>query len=480
MEPQDTKEIAAEFSGARLGDERLAKRLMRVATSIATSPGSSFPEISGSDGELEGVYRFLSNTRVTPESILEPHRCATLERGGGAEVLVLHDTTGFAFRRGGARRGLGRLQRSGRSQSRQGFFGHFALAVTADGSRQPLGVLGLHTFVRKERVVGPTTGRPTTKRKDKEAFRWVAMAEEVHSFKPNAIHVMDREADSYENHRRLLESGIRFVIRGKAGWARIGERDGVRGTLPELATQTPIRLTRDVVISRRTPNSVAVFNKAHPARKQRRAKLALRAATIVLRRPHYLGARNAEDSPLTLNVVLVEEVNPPRGVEPISWMLLTNEPIATTEDVEKIVDFYRARWTIEEFFKALKTGCAFEKRQLETLFALRNALAVFCVIAWRLLLLRTVSRSMPETPAERVATKRQIAILQTLPKVDPRFAEIVVPPKPTASDVLRAVAKLGGHVKNNGPPGWLVLGRGYDSLLLLDLGWQARDFGCEM
>ncbi len=58
-----------------------------------------------------------------------------------------------------------------------------------------------------------------------------------------------------------------------------------------------------------------------------------------------------------------------------------------------------------------------------------------------------------------------------------RFSEVVVPDAATASDVLAAIAELGGHVKNNGPPGWQVIGRGYDALLLLELGWRARESG---
>ena len=467
--------IDAEFEGAEFGDVRLTKRLVRVATSAANAPGSSFPVISGCDSELEGVYRFLSNARVTPRSVLAPHIAATLKRGGKADVLVLHDTTSFAFRGGDSREGLGRLQRGGRAQSRQGFFGHFALAVTADGSRQPLGLLGLKTFVRGNPPPGPTTGRRCVYRANKEAARWFELASEVQSLAPDAIHVMDREGDSYENHRQLIAAGIRFVIRGRIGWTRIGERKGVRGTLPELAAQTPIRLTRSVVISRRAPNDIGVLNKNNAPRSERKAKLAVRAARMSLPRPHYFSRRDPERSALQINVIHVEEVGQPHGVEPISWMLFTTEPIGTSAEISKIVDAYRARWTIEEFFKALKTGCAFEKRQLESLAALCNALAVFSVVAWRILLMRSASRAAPACPAEAVATRQQIELLRTLPLIARRFADVNVPTRATASHVLLAIATLGGHIKNNGPPGWQVIGRGYDSLLLLELGWIARE-----
>jgi hypothetical protein len=467
-------DVACEVAGAELGDARLAKRLTKIASALAAFPGASFPRVACSDGELEGVYRFFSNERVTPDGILQPHFAAARERADRSGVLVLHDTTAFSFRQG-SRVGLGHLQHAG-AQSRAGFFGHFAFAVSADESHRPLGVVGLTTFVRTGRPLGKAiTGKRRWKRGDKESARWVELALTVEQRLANPIHVMDREGDSYENFRLLNEAGARFVIRGRTGWNRIGESDGIRGTLPELTRQTPIRLRRTVNVSRRAPSKVDVLSKAHPPRPRRTAKLVVHAAPLKLARPWTYSRRDPLRGPLPLHVVCVEELNPPRDQDPISWMLLTNEPIDTRQQVAAIVDHYRARWSIEEYFKALKTGCNFEKRQLETLSALKNALAVFAVIAWRLLLLRTVSRAAPAAPATTVATTRQVRVLRSLRKVNhPRVRDVRIPPKPTAKDVLTAVAKLGGHLKRNGPPGWQVLGRGYDALLLLEMGWMAR------
>jgi len=469
-------QVASEFGKAEFGDERLNRRLQQLGTAVASAPADSFPRITQSDGELEGVYRFLGNERVTAEKILEPHSEATQARAGDGELLVLHDTTAFAFR-GGTRSGLGHLNRFGGAQSKQGFFGHFAFAVTNDERREPLGVLGLKTFVRSsEPLTKAITGTARFRRPKKESERWVQMVCDVHERLPNAIHVMDREADAYENYRLLLSVGARFVIRARTGWERTGESDERSATLPELATQTPIRLKRTVFVSRRKNNGVTVLNKANPPREQRRAKLAVYAAAVRLPRPAAYSRRDPVRGPLPLNVVYVEEMRPPPSTEPVCWMLLTTEPIDTRRQIESIVDAYRARWMIEEYFKALKTGCAFEKRQLESFTALRNALALFSVIAWRLLLLRAVARMHPSAPANTVATTRQLQLLRSLSTLDdPRVRHLQLPHAATAADVLLAVAKLGGHLEQNGPPGWQVLGRGYDSLLLIELGWSARD-----
>ena len=179
-------------------------------------------------------------------------------------------------------------------------------------------------------------------------------------------------------------------------------------------------------------------------------------------RPH--GLPKSLPAELTLNVVHVEEVDVPAGETPVSWVLLTNEAATTKEEIERVVDIYRARWVIEDFFMALKTGCAFETRQLESAQTLLNLLAILIPIAWRLLLLRNLARDEPDAPATEVLPPRQLAVLQAaLTKK--------MPASPTARDVFLAIAALGGHIKNNGNPGWRVLARGYERLLTLEDGW---------
>jgi hypothetical protein len=171
------------------------------------------------------------------------------------------------------------------------------------------------------------------------------------------------------------------------------------------------------------------------------------------------------EAELTLNVVRVWETSPTPGEPAVSWILYTTESIETAEQLLAIVDYYRSRWVIEEFFKALKTGCSIEKRQLESYHALSLALAVFLPIAWRLLLARSISRKIPNAPATTVASKVQLQLLR-------HKLELSALPK-TAEAATLAIAKLGGHLKRNGPPGWLTLGRGLEALLLMEAGWRA-------
>ena len=459
---------ATEFASAEFGDARLTRRLMRIAEAAAAAPSAGFPEMTGSDGELEGVYRFLRNGRITPQKVLAPHFAATQWRAAGAPVIVAHDTTDFSFGGAKPRQGLGRV---GSSNCVQGFQAHFALAVSADESRKPLGVAGLKPMVRpwEHRSRLPKQERDLNPDQS-EARRWTELAFEVAMRFPTAIHVMDREADCFTLFARLTAAGLRFVV-------RLG-RDKLLDSSEKLfatAAKADVMAVRSVPLSPRARHSSAGNRHQHAARGERVAKLQLRAGSFALPRPHRPRYANGYPDFLTVNVVTVVEIDTPAGDEPVCWRLITTEPIDTALQVEAIVDAYRARWRIEEFFKALKTGCAFEKRQLESLRTLVNALAVFSIIAWRLLMLRSVARASPQAPAAEALTEEQVHVLQAVSRMRaPGVPQIRMPPNPTVSDALLAVAALGGHIKNNGPPGWLTLGRGYDSLLLLQLGWQAR------
>lgn len=457
-----------ELGAAEFGDERLRRRLMRIADAAAASPSAGFPTMTQSDSELEGVYRFLGNSRVTPSAILAPHVIATQQRAGEGTVVIAHDTTEFGFEGLALREGLGRV---GTDNVRQGFFGHFAVAVTADEARAVLGVVGFKAFIRHWK----RRHRSKTERDDdgdsSESQKWVELATEVQEVFPRAIHVMDREADSYSVFARLARADMRFVIRFCRD-KRLNDSGDKLVQTSEL--QKRVRLVRCVPLAARPTHRSKTKRKQHPPRSERTATLEISTVRVTIPRPNR--PRYAEGYPpdVRMNVVTVQERDAPLGEEPVCWRLLTTEPIDTSEQVAAIVDAYRARWRIEEFFKALKTGCAFEKRQLESLRTLLNALAVFSVVAWRLLLLRSLAHAVPDAPANAVLTREQVDLLQRLSRISgPGVPKVDMPRGATANHALLAVARLGGHIKNNGPPGWIVLGRGYDKLLLLMMGYRA-------
>jgi hypothetical protein len=458
-----TGNLDAEFSGAELKDKRLTRRLMTLAERVSEAPSKGFPQVMASNAELEATYRFLTNERVEWGEILEPHLAASAERCRALKVVVAaHDTSEFAF--GGKSRvdAVGHLP-----HGRPGFFGHFALGVAPDEEHMALGILTAQTVRRdgaaKEETVAERRARNrATPVDEKESWRWVASADEAQNrIGPDVtvIHVMDREADDFALLDALHVGGHRFVIRACSDRRLPKNTEGPR-TVSEALSQTEDVLFRDVHLGARKKKPGQVHK--HPARESRMASLHIRACTVTVPRPR---VDCGGDTTLALNVVEVFEPSPPPGEEPISWTLLTTEPIDTAEQRAQVVDYYRARWPIEEFFKSLKTGCAFEQRQLESEHALLNALALFIPIAWRLHLLRHLARNHPEAPATHVFTPDEVYVLAQLSK------RVKLSPTATLGDAMLAIAGLGGHLKRNGPPGWLTLGRGYQDFVMACAGY---------
>jgi hypothetical protein len=296
-----------------------------------------------------------------------------------------------------------------------------------------------------------------------ESRRWKRLVDAVEARIAGThpvIHVMDREADAFWLLDALITDRRSFIIRSNH------DRVLVKPTeekLRDAARRARHVLVREVPLSHRK-TFPGPKGKRHPPREARIAKLSFAASTIEL--PRTPDARSASSPTLRLNIVHVVEPKAPPDEQPVEWFLLTTLPIKTRAQIAYVVDTYRARWTIEEYFKALKTGCQFEKRQLESSHSLLNALGVLAPIAWRLLLLRHLARHEPTRPATDALPREQVEILRAVSKRP-------LPKNPSVRDALLAVAALGGHIKNNGEPGWLVLGRGYHDLVLLELGWRA-------
>lgn len=198
------------------------------------------------------------------------------------------------------------------------------------------------------------------------------------------------------------------------------------------------------------------------------AHLSIAGATVALKQPLSKRKHSRFEAPasLTINVVRVWESEPPEGESPVEWYLYTTEPIETPEQLLSVVDHYRARWVIEEYNKAIKTGCAFESRQLVDYESLVNLLAIFAPIACRLLLIRSEAARDPEASALSVVSEDELNVLRVLGRRK-------LSPSPTTKEIYFAIAALGGHIKYNGNPGWLTLARGFEKLQTLTEGWTA-------
>jgi len=203
-------------------------------------------------------------------------------------------------------------------------------------------------------------------------------------------------------------------------------------------------------------------------RKTRQATLQVRAVSVTLRPPW---RPDGPPAPQQVNVVEVLEVHAPAGEPPLCWRLLTDLPIDTAQQAWRVVDLYRCRWLIEEFHKALKTGLGVEESQLTTATKLMALTGVLSVVAALLLDLKLQARGDPDQPIDPQQVDGDTLAVLEHKQGRPAAGW-------TVTTLLVAIAKLGGYLarKRDGPPGWLTLWRGWQTLLLLVEGYRlARD-----
>lgn len=465
------EDVVGEFEDVLLPDERLNQRVRRFVEAAWQSPAESFPRMLQDVAQLEGAYRLLNNSRVTFSALHAPHAAKTAARAqAAAEVVVVHDTTEVETPY------LDASKASYLKTGRLGYRAHISLAVSlqAAAPARPFGVLSVQADFQSQRPGSggkkqSRNGWATARSTDKAFLRWFrgieASAEALENV-PNVVHVADREADSYPLFHFVQQLGHGCVIRLRTDRrAKIADDDIDEewSSLGKIAAEMQGSFERTVPLSKRGSKAAPAQLKRHPPRESRGASLHYSAAPVQLKKPHYQPATLPES--LELSLVRVWEPSPPEGEAPVEWLLLTTEPCETPAEIMRVVDLYRARWVIEEFFKALKTGCLIESRQFETRQALLNLLALFLPIAVHLLWLRSCARDAPDAPATQAFTPLQLEVLR-------HTSYRKLPPNPTVLQAMWSLAGLGGHIPNNGWPGWQVLGRAFVTLAQNVKTWQ--------
>ncbi|MBS0263440.1 MAG: IS4 family transposase [Planctomycetes bacterium] len=454
--------IASELDGINLGDARLNVRAKIVLESLASDTEASINAASDGWSQTKAAYRFFDNEKVTPENLMEPHRAATVQRmQAESVVLVIQDTTELDYSAHNPA-GVGCLT----AEDRCGFYAHVSLAVTPD--KLCLGVVGHEFYSRTPESLGK--GKRRERRslpiEEMESHRWLDgydLACRLRKECPNTqiVSIADREADIFEIYvmaERELGRKTDYIIRGD-GDRCTPERDLEAG--PYTYRKMLDELRQSACRGRRTIDLVQTPNRA-----ARQAEVEIRAQQVTIKPPHnraQLGIRQQ-------NAILVEEINGPQDDTDISWLLVTSLPIKTMEQILKVIDYYRARWAIETFFRTLKTGCQVEQIYLETGDRLHRAVAMYMIVGWRVQYLTLLNRTVPNAPSTAYFTESEwkavwcVVTKKKLPKKVPRLGEIMT-----------LLAQLGGHNNRSGDlaPGSECVWRGIRRLVDLALAWDA-------
>lgn len=462
--------VLEEMKDVDLNDKRLNQRLRLILDQLGGHPTASIPAACGGHAETVAVYRFFDNDNVEFENVLEPHIEATRRRMAEQSVVILaQDTTEIDLTRPEQQvAGAGPMD----GGDRRGAFLHPLMGFTPDGT--PLGILYAEAWMREEEPPTPKSKREYERKhtpiEEKESLRWVdsyrqANQEALELTETQLVCVADSEADIYEllEEAQAEPQGADWILRASQDRALQQEPQSSEAAqhLREHVLTEDVLFTHTISVRGRGATKTSCDDRSRrQPRDSRTAEVAVRSARVTLRAP-WRPDRKLTD--ISVNVVLVTEVDPPQGDVPVEWILLTSLPMDEVEQVRQVIQYYCVRWMIEVFFRTLKSGCRVEARRFEHIDRFLPCLAVYLIVTWRTLFVCRLGREFPDISCEAVFEPDEWksvyrVVHQQWPPATP----------PTLREMVRMVAQLGGYVNrprkdNPGPQTvWLGLQRAHD------------------
>jgi hypothetical protein len=442
---------AAQLATVQLCDRRLDRRLIQLVDAFAAAPTASIPAACGRAAATKAAYRFFDNEAVEPEAILAAHVEATVARlAGEPRIVAIQDTTQLDLTSHRAAEGVGPL--AGRGQT--GLVVHSVLAVSTDGV--PLGLLHQQRWARDPAAAGSRHLRRQRPTAQKESQRWLDAAAATAAAVPSetaVLTVADREADIYDL----------FAL------PRPPQHDLLIRATHNRRVDHEARYLHDAVQAAPVLGALTVTIRRRDDRPARQATLTLRGVALALLPPRHHQHR-AQLRPIPVVVILAEEASAPPQGDRIRWLLVTTSPEVSAAAAETAVRTYALRWLVERYHYALKQGCAVEALQLRQVDRLDRAIAVFAIVAWRVLGLPYQARVTPEVPGTGVLTDPQWQVLVCTIQHTP------TPPAtpPSLHQAVHWIAQLGGFLgrKGDDEPGLKVIWQGLRRLDDLALAWE--------
>ena len=456
-----------EFGGAPLGDVRLGRRLVMSAERQAEQPGRAFPGAAQGDrAATKGYHRLIDHPdleAVTMAAILEPHRQSTLRRmQGEAQVLCVADGTDLDYTHLAHCEGLGASTCNQTGAQARSLHLHSTLAINAQGI--PLGIVDVRCRTPDEQA--PKKPAKSTPIEEKKTFDWIASLQACAAVarqmpETRITCVMDREGDFYElfdAHRN--DPCVDVLVRAQfSRKTAAGQRlfDQLRGAAAGGSLS--------LMVKRQSARPKRSKQKARAGRSARRAALTLHYIPVEFAPPENLTGLD----PVQLWAVHAVENDPPEGVKPIEWFLLTSRPVRDADAAQQCLRDYALRWRIEDWHRVLKSGCQIEALHHDTLDRLKRAVAIKLVIGWRIMVRTLLGREVPELPVEILFTDLEIEVMTAWAKAHR------VPVPVTLGDAVPLVARFGGYLAHTrDPPGHQLMWYGYQYLYNMCVGYELR------
>ena len=440
-----------EFGHLAVGDERRRDRVVKMARSLA---GRATGRVSGAfldAAERQGAYDLLEGGRVSAEALVGSSATATVGRSEGEFVFVPIDGTSIHIVDRGRQTDLGLV--GTHSNNARGLNVVTALGVTADGTT--LGICAQTWWTRptRKRAHRRSTYRPVGERESRFTVQTVeAVAKQYAQSSSKPWAVIDRAGDATVIIDELLTRSMRFTVRGSWNRRICGQK--TRAYVRQHLGKAKVALRYELEIP-----------EGHK-RSARTARLLVRAANVQLNVSHDWQARRENPR---LNALLIQERRTPTGERPLDWLLYTNAPIETAEQINLVIKSYVTRWRIEDFHKTWKSGhCEVEQMQLRSAEAAKTWASLLATVAARIERLKHLARTEPEKPATIELSKLEIDALKLLKSRYKKKTETIPPGVPPIALAVRWIADLGGYTgkSSGGPPGAITIARGMENVAI--------------
>ena len=461
-----------EFGKAKVKDTRWLARLVLVAAQAARRPAGKVTEVFGNDAERQGAYGLLERDDVTGGQVGASMFEACAERCAGEEfVFCAVDGSSVTVTDLNDDKDLGSI--GARSQGARGVKVISALTISAKGV--PLGLASQTWWKRTASLARRIRRKHRNLRRteEKEIQRWLDTMEQArqvmshHAPQTRLWFQLDREGDAWPILQSADQDGHWFTIRGNHN-RRVILENGRQTYLRDLLAQQPVVSHYELRVS------------GAPKRTARVAKMAAQACSMTL---DFRDKRTKKHFSKQVNVVLArEQGTTPAGEKPIEWLLLTNRPIATVENIEQIVFGYAQRWRIEDFHRTWKSGtCRVEESQLRSAEALIKWATILAAVAVRAERIKHLSRQEPNRPASDEFSPVEIRAITLLRFGKSAKKHLQAAQVPTLAQATLWLAQIGGYTgkSSGGPPGSVTLTRGLKEVAAVVRAFDALEATCD-
>jgi len=396
-----------------MGHEKRNACVMRHVTRMMSAPGAGAAQAAGSKqaawAESKSWYDLVNNPKVPLDKLRELRAGVVLEGiDPSACVAVLHDITELDFSKHASMRG----RREIGDCHGLGLEYHPCLALDPV-ARRFLGVLH-DTLISAD---GPDDAGAVDYDKDpalavlnederralpfNHRHQLAAHIRYLATLAPELrlTHVADREFDDIPAMMAAHETQSDFVFRVLGNRTVLAGTDGAgaKTSMADLIADLPMRPYKKMGLDAR---GHAAYGGAKPTRV---ARLSIGACGVSLYRPYTRGNhKNIKlEAPVPVNLVVIRELDPPPGTDPLCWLLFTSLPVETPEQQAWIGTLYEQRWRIEEYFKLLKSdGFHIEQTHFANPMQVAKILVYYSLAAMALLTMKVELGLPPSGPLD--------------------------------------------------------------------------------